>query len=37
VVGHAEDVESGSSVEIDQLAWRELAVAPRGVSVELAK
>jgi hypothetical protein len=31
VIGHAEDVEAGGSVEVDQLRERELAVAPSRV------
>jgi hypothetical protein len=37
VVGDAEHVEARSSVEIDQLGERQLAVAPRRVGVELAQ
>src|SRR5262249_23933742 len=37
VVGYAEDIESGDAVQIDQLAQRKLAVAPRRVSVKLAE
>ena len=37
VVGDAEDVEAGSSVEIDELGDGELAVAPARVGVELAE
>ncbi len=35
VVGDAQDVEAGRSVEVDDLANREVAVAPRRVCVEL--
>jgi hypothetical protein len=37
VVGHAEDVEARTPVELDQLRERQLAVAPGRVSVELAQ
>src|SRR5205814_4773808 len=37
VVGDAEDVEPGASVEIHELGKRQFAVAPRRVSVELAQ
>jgi len=37
VVGDAENVEAGSAVEVDQLRHRQLAVAPRRVSVELTE
>jgi hypothetical protein len=37
VVGDAEDVEAGRSVEVDHRPERELAVAPGRVGVELAE
>jgi hypothetical protein len=37
VVGDAEDVEARAAVEVDELAERELPVAPGGVRVELAE
>jgi hypothetical protein len=37
VVGHAEDVEARSTVEIDELPQRERSVAPGRVGVELAQ
>jgi hypothetical protein len=37
VIGDAEDVEAGAAVEVDELRHRQLAVAPRGVSVELTE
>ena len=37
VVGHAENVETGIPVEIDELGERQHPVAPGGVCVELAK
>jgi hypothetical protein len=37
VVGDAEDVEAARAVQVDQLGKRKVAVAPGGVSVELAE
>ena len=37
VVGDREHVEAGAAVQIAELAWRELAVAPRRMRVELAE
>src|SRR5207249_2880240 len=37
VVGDAEDIEAGRSVEVDQRSERKLAVAPGRVGVELAE
>src|SRR5262245_14092687 len=37
VVAHAEDVEAGGAVELDELAHGKVAVAPRRVRVELGQ
>src|SRR5919201_830381 len=37
VIGNAEHVESLPAVEVDELAYRQRAVAPRRMSVELAE
>jgi hypothetical protein len=37
VVSDTEDVEAARAVEVDELGNREVAVAPGGVSVQLAE
>jgi hypothetical protein len=37
MVGHAEDVEAATSVEVDEVANGEDPVAPRRVCVQLAE